>query len=228
MSRHQFAPPRVPSRHANPFATCWTRPGALAFQFSTGESAAGLVARLATTDWRGEIVGPHGSGKSTLLETLGPHLRAAERGVSAVALRDGQRRLPADFLRKALASSHPLVIVDGYEQLSWLHRRVLIARCRLRSRLACWSPRTDRRVCRCCFARSPICSWRTNWCPLSPRVFHPGSAPPTSPLAMPAMAAICASCSSHFTIATKRWRARGKRNCNQCNSWAANDRQPVD
>ena len=59
-----------PSRHTNPFATCWTRPGAIAFHFPPGESAEQLVARLAADNWRGEIVGPHGSGKSTLLETL--------------------------------------------------------------------------------------------------------------------------------------------------------------
>ena len=36
----------IPSRHSNPFATCWTRPGALAFRFANGESAAALVERL--------------------------------------------------------------------------------------------------------------------------------------------------------------------------------------
>jgi hypothetical protein len=126
-----------PSRRTNPFATCWTRPGAIAFQFSAGESAEQLVAKLAAANWRGEIVGPHGSGKSTLLETLKPHLAAAGRSVSAITLRDGRRRLPAEFVRKSpataglrFASSRPLVIIDGYEQLAWPSRLLLRWRCR--------------------------------------------------------------------------------------------------
>lgn len=121
---------RMPSRHSNPFATCWTRPGAIAFQFAPGESAARLVAKLAAANWYGEIVGPHGSGKSTLLATLTPQLVAAGRNVASICLHDGQRRLPQNFVRESLASSRPLLIIDGYEQLSWFARRVLLWRCR--------------------------------------------------------------------------------------------------
>jgi energy-coupling factor transporter ATP-binding protein EcfA2 len=102
----------------------------LAFQFLAGESAERLVAQLAAAKWCGEIVGPHGSGKSTLLETLKPCLAAAGRSVSAVTLRDRQRRLPKSFLRESLASSRPLIIVDGYEQLDWPSRLLLRWRCR--------------------------------------------------------------------------------------------------
>jgi len=121
---------RPPSRHANPFATCWTRPGAIPFQFPPGVNAESLVAELAAADWWGEILGPHGSGKSALLETLKPHFTAAGRSVATISLRDGQRRVPSRFLGKSLASSRPLVIIDGYEQLSWLSRRLLRWRCR--------------------------------------------------------------------------------------------------
>jgi hypothetical protein len=121
----------LPSRHSNPFATCWTRPGALPFQFPAGKSAEQLVERLAAAGWRGEIVGPHGSGKSTLLESLKPHLIAAGFHVTAVALHDGERRLPLNFPSRSLAFLRPLVIVDGYEQLSWLGRWMLRIRCRL-------------------------------------------------------------------------------------------------
>ncbi|MGE3240929.1 MAG: hypothetical protein AB7G28_22985 [Pirellulales bacterium] len=121
----------LPSRYSNPFATCWTRPGALPFQFAAGESAEQLVARFAAVGGRGEIVGPHGSGKSTLLEALKPQLAAAGWSVAAVTLRDGERRLPRGFLRQALAAPRPLVIVDGYEQLSHVNRIALRLRCRL-------------------------------------------------------------------------------------------------
>jgi energy-coupling factor transporter ATP-binding protein EcfA2 len=119
-----------PSRLSNPFATCWTKPGALAFRFPAGAGAEQLVNRLAAQGWHGEIVGPHGSGKSTLLETLRPILAAGGRQVTMITLRDGQRWLPRGHLRRALTRPRPLVIVDGYEQLTWFARAWLRCRCR--------------------------------------------------------------------------------------------------
>lgn len=119
----------LPSRHSNPFATCWTRPGALQFQFADGESAGQLVARFETAGGRGAIVGPHGSGKSTLLVALLPHLAAAGWCVATVTLRDREGRLPRGFLRAALRAERSLVIVDGYEQLTLAQRSLLRLRC---------------------------------------------------------------------------------------------------
>lgn len=120
----------VPSRHANPFATCWTRPGAIEFQFPGGDSIESLVARLQAAGGWGEIIGPHGSGKSTLLATLKPYLVVSGWNVSAITLRDGQRHLPQLWLQSALTTTRPLLVIDGYEQLSWLSRANLIWRCR--------------------------------------------------------------------------------------------------
>jgi hypothetical protein len=119
-----------PSRHTNPFATCWTKPGAIAFRFADGLSADHIVQQLRDNGWWGEIVGPHGSGKSTLLVALEPALAAAGRTVHAVALRAGQHHLPRGFLSHALSSSAALVIVDGYEQLRWPDSAWLKHRCR--------------------------------------------------------------------------------------------------
>jgi hypothetical protein len=120
-----------PSRHDNPFATCWTRPGALPFHFPRGVDVNQLIARLANQHWRGAIVGPHGSGKSTLLETLKPALTAAGRTVVQITLRDGQRYLPRDvFAASALVASNCLLIVDGYEQLSRIGRLRVAWHCR--------------------------------------------------------------------------------------------------
>jgi hypothetical protein len=119
-----------PSRHSNPFATCWTKPGALKFRFPPDLGAKQLVERLAAQDWRGEIVGPHGSGKSTLLEMLSPILLASGRRVTAIALHDGQHWLPHGDLRRALSRPQPLLVIDGYEQLNWLARIWLRWRCR--------------------------------------------------------------------------------------------------
>jgi len=121
--------PQPPSRHANPFATCWTRPGALPFRFTNDQTNEQLIAKLAAQNWRGAIVGPHGSGKSTLLESLKPALAAAGRHVRQISLHDGQRRLPREFF-DALKGPHTLAVIDGYEQLNWWERVRLARRCR--------------------------------------------------------------------------------------------------
>lgn len=130
-STESSTPPLAPpSRASNPFATCWTCPGAIPFQFPRGESAEQLVSRLAEQNWWGEIVGPHGAGKSTLLESLKPLIVAAGQRVLAISLHDRQRRLPSELLRQVRAQSQMLVIVDGYEQLSRFRRLTLRWRCR--------------------------------------------------------------------------------------------------
>jgi len=127
----------IPSRASNPFATYWTRPGAIPFHFPAGISVEQLIARLATLNWRAAIIGPHGSGKSTLLETLKPLLTEAGHRVAAITLRDGQRSLPSDYLgalatqaKRQQKPQQTLAIVDGYEQLSWLQRWRLMRLCR--------------------------------------------------------------------------------------------------
>jgi hypothetical protein len=102
---------------SNPFATCWTRPGALPFFFADGQSAEMLVRRLANNNWRGAIVGPHGSGKSTLLKTLVPLLAAA-----------GRRTCGQEARRRA--GENDLVVVDGFEQLGRIARWRLTRDCR--------------------------------------------------------------------------------------------------
>lgn len=129
----------IPSRLDNPFATCWTRPGALPFHFAPGQSVGRLLGQLESAKWYGAIIGPHGSGKSTMLESLKPALAADGHSLLAVALRDGQRNLPNEFSRhtqelgRLHAQSPPIVIVDGYEQLTWVQRLKLVRHCRRRS-----------------------------------------------------------------------------------------------
>ena len=122
----------VPSRHSNPFATCWTRPGALQFRFPDGHSAEQLMERLKAQNWWGEILGPHGSGKSTLLAALIPRITASGRSVRAFALHAGERDLPDAFCPSDVgnSSNNGLVVIDGYEQLRWLQRVRLQRFCR--------------------------------------------------------------------------------------------------
>jgi hypothetical protein len=130
---HSAFPNLVPSRHSNPFATCWTRPGAIPFCFPPGQDAERLVRQLAEQHGRGEIVGPHGSGKSTLLAALVPQMRANGCEVHSITLHDGQRRLPRGWINRVKtmsAASHTILVVDGYEQLAPWWRWWLKFRCR--------------------------------------------------------------------------------------------------
>ena len=114
-----------PASADNPFSATHLRPGALAFQFPSGRTAASLVERLAENGWQGQVVGPHGSGKSALVAALIGALQQSGRQAVLVELHDGQRRLPADLGRTSELKSGTVLIVDGYEQLgSWSRRRL--------------------------------------------------------------------------------------------------------
>lgn len=116
---------------SNPFATRFTRPGQMPFFFPPEQDGSALVERLRGQGWWGQIVGPHGSGKSTLLATLVPLLQAAGRNVLRVELHDGQRRLPAEILRRSRFTCDTQLLIDGYEQLSRWQRLSVQRRCRL-------------------------------------------------------------------------------------------------
>jgi hypothetical protein len=121
---------------SNPFATRFTRPGAIEFLFTGKDSLATLVERLREQAWWGEIVGPHGSGKSTLLAALIPELTAAGRMVVAGRIRSaasaGTAHGPSDqldpaelFQQSSTWTGKTQLVLDSYEQLSWWSRRRL-------------------------------------------------------------------------------------------------------
>ena len=114
----------------NPFATRHVRPGKIPYQFREGECAQDLLQRLALNEGWGEIIGPHGSGKSTLLETLVPLLGEQGKRVIRFSLHDRQRSLPVKRAEMRNWNQQNIVVVDGYEQLSWWNRRWLVRRCR--------------------------------------------------------------------------------------------------
>jgi molybdopterin-guanine dinucleotide biosynthesis protein len=111
-----------PVRPPNPFATRYIRPGAIPYRFPPGVGPEDLVDRLATNGWNGQIIGPHGSGKSTLLAALVEPLSRADRRVQQIGLHDGQRRLPRGWLQQAQTAGVNQLVIDGFEQLSWLAR----------------------------------------------------------------------------------------------------------
>lgn len=114
-----------PARGDNPFATCWTRPGAIPWCNVAGFE----VSRLATAFLRsrvGQIVGPHGVGKSTLMVAIG-HL-LVEQGLSVHfwTLHAGRCRQPP----RPKTPSGSVLLVDGAEQLTWRERLRLIRQCK--------------------------------------------------------------------------------------------------
>lgn len=122
--------PSLPPAEPNPFATRFIRPTAAKYLFATGCSAAGLVEKLRTNGWWGQICGPHGAGKSTLLGALLAEIEAAGRRNVRFSLHDRQRTLPAAPAGEPPWDERTQVVVDGYEQLSWWSRLRLKARCR--------------------------------------------------------------------------------------------------
>jgi hypothetical protein len=103
------------------------------YQFPEGENANALVERLRAARWRGQVVGPHGSGKSTLLATLLPELSRVLDEVIVARLHQDYRQLPVHVEhalgRMAPSSSQHLLMLDGFEQLSFRQRRRLQRRC---------------------------------------------------------------------------------------------------
>lgn len=114
---------------ANPFSSCYVRPGAIPFRFSGEATPSRVVDRLQQSNWWGQIVGPHGSGKSTCLATLIPYLKREGKQIDLYRLADRQRQLPSRPAAPPWNAS-VLVIVDGYEQLSWWNRWQLRRKCR--------------------------------------------------------------------------------------------------
>jgi hypothetical protein len=116
----------------NPFATRWSRPGAIPFDFGENGTVADLVHRLRANNWVGAIVGPHGSGKSTLLSTIVPAVVAAGRRVVFIGLHNGQKRLPLSWRDINWLEAASILVIDGYEQLGRLRRWRLELQCRRR------------------------------------------------------------------------------------------------
>jgi hypothetical protein len=116
----------------NPFCTRCIRPGAVEYCFPAGVSVEDLVDRLCVNHWRGQIVGPHGSGKSTLLAQILPAIEQAGRQPVLFELHDGQRRMPGGWRRNtelSASAAPPIIVVDGYEQLSTWNRFLLKLYC---------------------------------------------------------------------------------------------------
>ncbi|RCS51865.1 hypothetical protein DTL42_09910 [Bremerella cremea] len=110
----------------NPFSTCFTRPGQIPFHFPAGTAADKCAATFEKLGAQRAIVGPHGSGKSTLLEMLSPKWKE-------LGWREQRVRLTAARKRKSISwgqlDESSILVIDGFEQLSWWQQRWVRARC---------------------------------------------------------------------------------------------------
>ena len=118
------------STSSNPFSSRFVRPGAIPFFFPEGCSLEQILERLQQTGWQGQILGAHGSGKSALLAQLIPAIQATGRPTVLYELHEGCRQLPAPFPPPTEAAQPPVIIIDGYEQLSRWNRFRLRRQCR--------------------------------------------------------------------------------------------------
>lgn len=130
----------------NPFATRYVAPGRLDWCESDQGELCKLSQRFAELGSRSQIIGPHGSGKTTLLHHLVGKLSFPaniksecsslhsnpDDGIVWLTLRRGMtcRR----FLNQQLQNLNKgdLLILDGFEQLSWCQQRWVRVATRLR------------------------------------------------------------------------------------------------
>lgn len=115
-----------PSRHSNPFATCWTSPQVMKYIAADDATPCDLVERLCGCEWQGQITGPHGVGKSTLLTAMRPHAEAAGRAWRQVNLYSYSARIR---WRDLPIAPEELLVVDGFEQLGRFTRGWVRWRC---------------------------------------------------------------------------------------------------
>ena len=108
-----------PAENSNPFATRFIKPGALPFLFAADASPQTLLHKLAQNKWWGQIIGPHGVGKSSLLAALLPSLEAL--GKKPYVFTIAPDRPHPTWTKDSILGwdENSLIVVDGYEQLSW-------------------------------------------------------------------------------------------------------------
>ena len=111
--------PANTDRFINPFETRWIRPDEMGFLCPAGQSIPNLLHQICAEDQTYEIIGPHGAGKTTLAHSLLQHAR--DQGITGKLIRCGKSRISKRLFHPLEPGS--LVILDEYEQLSFLQRR---------------------------------------------------------------------------------------------------------
>lgn len=120
----------VPSRRANPFATCWVDPHKSPLCVVDEATLHVAIETLRRPGAAGAIVGRHGSGKTTVARRIAESLSAEGWRVYWSELHDGKRDEKGLVPASSTKMTNVLQVVDGYEQLGWLQRWHVRRRCR--------------------------------------------------------------------------------------------------
>ncbi len=103
----------------NPFSTRFIRPGAVPYLAPKSRSIEFHIELLEQFDWLAQITGPHGSGKSTFLSALISHKKMTKEVIEIPFDRADNETNLKQFQDK-------LVVIDGFEKVSWWARKKLI------------------------------------------------------------------------------------------------------
>ena len=121
----------------NPFATRFTKPGRIPYLFAHDTCLAKVVENLKSLGFRGQVIGPHGSGKSTFLHSIIHEMRKLSVDVRFVRIEPKSKearwknvsssQTPSDISFNGYRGAKMRVlIIDGFEQLALLQRRLAI------------------------------------------------------------------------------------------------------
>ena len=113
----------------NPFAAKRLVPGTMDYVVPLESELKPFVAVAAKrflTTGVGQIVGPHGCGKTSLARAICDELRENFQAVRFVAVRN-RRQIETVFEDIRQTGKAELLVVDGIERLSILHRRSLLS-----------------------------------------------------------------------------------------------------
>ncbi|QDU55573.1 hypothetical protein Pan181_17650 [Aeoliella mucimassa] len=113
-----------PDRNSNPFSTCWNGPREVTYIPLPEASPRSLFTALSANAWRGQILGRHGAGKSTLLCALEPLAAEFGKKWKRIDLYSHECRKDLQLLRTPL-DEDTLLVIDGYEQLDVMMRRLV-------------------------------------------------------------------------------------------------------
>jgi len=109
----------------NPFATRFTRPGAM--RFRCPESLIDSLRKQLLCPEVVQIVGPHGSGKTTLAITLAREL--LQHGIPVQLVQAWSARAIGCRIYSRGPSSGSVLFMDGFGKLNWLTRMSLRRYC---------------------------------------------------------------------------------------------------
>ncbi len=110
----------------NPFSTKYFIPGAIDYQCDSQTSIKFYADCFIKNGKRGQVIGPHGSGKSTFLLSLQRQFQQDGWQTKLIVLHNSNNR----FCWSITAPREAIILIDGYEQLSFLSRFLIFLQCR--------------------------------------------------------------------------------------------------